>query len=158
MRSKRAKKRLVLPDELYGDHLVTRLINRTMRDGKKSVAQKQIYNTFEQIKEKTKKDPVEIYHQALDNIKPTMEVHSRRVGGAAYQVPAPVKGDRKEALAIRWMIEAARKRSSSQYHTFSEKMTAEILDAFKGEGEAVRKKETSHKMADANKAFAHFRW
>lgn len=158
MRSKRIKKRLVAPDEIYGNRLVARLINQIMKDGKKTIAQKQVYRTLDKIKEKMKEDPLEVLRQATENIKPNMEVRSRRVGGAAYQVPTPVKGERREALAIHWLILAARNRPNSQYHSFSEKLIAEIFDAQKGEGEAIKKKENTHKMAEANKAFAHFRW
>lgn len=159
MRGKRAKKQPIQPDPIYGNRLITRVINRVMKDGKKTIAQKQVYKAIEIIAKKTKsEEPVEIFRQALENIKPNVEVRPRRVGGAAYQVPVPVKGDRREALAIRWLIEAGRKRPNSQYKLFSEKLAAELLDAYKNEGEAIRKKETSHKMADANKAFAHFRW
>lgn len=158
MRSKKVKKRLPLPDEIYGNRLISHLINRVMKDGKKTIAQKQVYRAFDLIKDKVKEDPIEIFRQAVENIKPAMEVRSRRVGGAAYQVPAPVKGERRETLALRWLILAARNRPSTQYHTFAEKLAFEILDAQKGEGEALKKKETTHKMAEANKAFAHFRW
>jgi len=150
---------MIEPDPRYGNRVVARVINRVMQDGKKTIAQKQVYKALELAKKETKvEDATELLRQALDKIKPNMEVKSRRVGGAAYQVPMPVKGDRKEALAIRWLVLSARKRSSSQYHTFAEKLAAELLDALKGEGEAVRKRETTHKMAEANKAFAHFRW
>jgi len=152
------KKRKVAPDPLYQSQLVARLINRMMRSGKKSVAQKQVYRAFDLIKKKIKKEPLEVFGQALENIKPSMEVRPRRVGGAAYQVPMPVKGDRRETLAIRWLIMAARSRPNKEYHFFSEKLAVEILDALKNEGSAVKKKEDIHRMAEANKAFAHFRW
>jgi len=159
MRGKSPQKRLLLPDSLYGNRLITKLINRVMRDGKKAMAQKQVYQAFDLLKEKAKNEEVaEVFRQALENIKPNMEVRSRRVGGAAYQVPTPVKGERRETLAIRWLINSARARANSQYHSFAEKLAAELWDAFHNEGEAIRKKETTHKMADANKAFAHFRW
>lgn len=159
MRGKRFPRQAIEPDPLYGNRVVARLINRVMQAGKKTIAQKQVYRALAIAQEQTKaEDAMELLRQALDSIKPNMEVHSRRVGGAAYQVPIPVKGDRKEALAIRWLVLAARKRSNSQYHSFSEKLAAELVDALKGEGEAVRKRETTQKMADANKAFAHFRW
>lgn len=152
------KSRPVEPDAVYKNKLVTRLINRVMRDGKKSVAQREVYNSFEIIKDKTKGEPLKIFTQALSNIKPQMEVRPRRVGGAAYQVPTPVKGDRKESLAIRWLIFATRSRSNSDYHTFSEKLAAELMDAAKGEGGAVKKRTDVERMAEANRAFAHFRW
>lgn len=157
-RSGPVKKRILPPDPIYNSRLVTRLINRVMKDGKKTVAQKQVYKAFELIAQKTKKNPLEIFTKALDNIKPTMEVRPRRVGGAAYQVPMPVRGDRRESLAIRWLVLYARQRPNSEYHHFYEKLAAEILDAFKNQGGAVKKKEEVHKMAEANKAFAHFRW
>lgn len=152
------KKRILSPDPIYNSRLVSRLINRVMKDGKKSVAQKQVYRAFELISQKTKKNPLEVFSKALENVKPTMEVRPRRVGGAAYQVPMPVRGERREALAIRWLIQYARKRSSTEYHYFYEKLAAEILDAHQNQGGAVKKKEEVHRMAEANKAFAHFRW
>ena len=156
-RSGRVKKRILLSDPIYNSRLVTRLINKVMKQGKKTVAQKLVYKAFEQIK-KEDKDPVEVFKVAVQNIQPQMQVKSRRVGGASYQVPMPVKGDKKIALALKWLILEARKRSNSQYHTFDQKLAAEILDAAKNEGSAVKKKEMIHKTAEANKAFAHFRW
>ena len=129
-----------------------------MKDGKKSVAQHQVYRAFEILEEKTKSDPLVVFNQALENIKPQMEVRPRRIGGAAYQVPMPVRGERQVSLAIRWLILAARARSNREFHTFAEKLAAEILDAAAGTGGAVKKKEDTHRMAEANKAFAHFRW
>ncbi len=155
---KQSKKREAAPDPVFNDKLLGKLINRVMRSGKKLVAQKNIYDTLEKIKEKSKADPLTVFRQAMENIKPMVEVRSRRVGGAAYQVPTPVRGDRKESLAIRWLIIAALKRPSKEYHTFSDKLSAEIMDAFNNTGGAVKKKEDTHRMADANKAFAHFRW
>jgi len=152
------KKRVLKPDPLYQSLLVTRLINRVMRSGKKTVAQRQIYRALDLIKEKTKKNPLEILTQALDNIKPNMEVKPRRVGGASYQVPMPVRGDRKEALAIRWLIQIAKKRPNKEYHHFYEKLAAEVLAAAKKEGGAIQKKQEIERMADANRAFSHFRW
>lgn len=152
------EKREVANDVIFGSKLVTKLINRTMKSGKKSVAQKQIYQAFELVREKTQKDPFLVFNQALENVKPQMEVHSRRIGGAAYQVPTPVRGERKEALAIRWLIKAAKARPSSEFPTFAEKLSAEILDASNNTGGAVKKREDAHRMAEANKAFAHFRW
>ena len=146
------------PDPIYSDILVTKLINRSMKDGKKSVTQKQVYKAFEIVKEKIKEDPDKVFSKALDNIRPTMEVRSRRVGGAAYQVPMAVRGSRRNSLAIRWLVNAARLRSSKEYKTFAEKLAAEILDAIKGDGAAVKKKTDSERMAEANRAFAHFRW
>ena len=158
-RSGRIEKRQLMPDSIYGNRVITRLINRVMKDGKKSVAQKSVYKAIElAASQKKVDDPSELLRQALDNIKPIMEVRSRRVGGAAYQVPVPVKGDRRETLAIRWIVEAARKRSSKDYHSFAEKLSAEILAALNNEGDAIAKRDTTHKAAEANKAFAHFRW
>lgn len=151
-------KKTVAPDAIYQSQVVAKLINRIMKDGKKSVAQKQIYQTFDLIGQKTKKDPVEVFSQALENIKPAMEVRSRRVGGAAYQVPTPVRGERKESLAIRWLIQFARQRPSKEYHHFYEKLAAEIMDAQQNLGGAVKKRQDLYKMAEANKAFSHFRW
>lgn len=152
------KKRILPPDPLYKSQLVTRLINHVMKQGKKGVAQKHVYQAFDWIKEKTKKDPLEVFHQAVENVKPSMEVRPRRVGGAAYQVPMPVKGTRRESLAIRWLILAARARSNKEYHHFWEKLAAELFDASQKAGGAVEKKKEVHRMAEANRAFAHFRW
>jgi small subunit ribosomal protein S7 len=158
-RSGRIKKRLLQPDPLYGNRLITRLINNVMQDGKKTIAQKQVYKSMEIAGAQLKReDPVEIVREALDNIKPIMEVRSRRVGGATYQVPMPVKGDRREALAIRWLINAARQRPNSEYHSFAEKLAAEFVAALNNEGAAIKKRNDTHRAAEANKAFAHFRW
>lgn len=154
----RPRPKKTLPDPIYKNRVVAKLINRSMRDGKKSVAQKQVYEAFDMIKEKTNDDPIKIFSRALENIKPSMEVRPRRVGGAAYQVPMPVRGPRKESLGIRWLIASARAKSNSEYHTFAEKLAAEILDAANGEGGAVKKKTDMERMAEANRAFAHFRW
>lgn len=152
-----AKLKEVKPDIVYKNRFVTRLINRSMLDGKKSVAEKQVYKAFEIIKGKGE-DPIKVFSQALDNIRPNMEVRARRVGGAAYQIPIPVRGPRKESLAIRWLINFARSRSNSDYHTFAEKLAAEITDAANGEGGAIKKKQEMERMAEANRAFSHFRW
>jgi small subunit ribosomal protein S7 len=152
------KSRKIEKDPIYGDLLVTKLINRSMKDGKKSVVQREIYRAFEMIAEKTKEDPVQVFLQALNNIKPTMEVRPRRVGGAAYQVPMPVRGGRQESLAIRWLIEAARSRPNSEFHTYADKIAVEIIEASKGEGLAVKKRQEVEHIAEANRAFAHFRW
>ena len=151
------KIRLTQPDPIYKNRLVTKLVNRAMHDGKKSVAEKEVYGAFLIIKEKVG-DPVKVFTDALDNIKPSMEVRPRRVGGAAYQVPAVVRGPRKESLAIRWLITAAGAKSNSEFHTFAEKLASEIIDAAKGEGTAVKKRQEMEKIAEANRAFAHFRW
>lgn len=157
-RSGRVSKRTIPPDPVYHNRLVTRLINRVMRDGKKSIAQKNVYQAFEKIEKDSKTKPLEIFRQAVENIKPNLEVRPRRIGGAAYQVPIPVRGDRKEALAIRWLIQAAQNRSNKEYRRFDLKLAAEITAAAKGEGGAVQKKKDTHRLAEANKAFAHFRW
>jgi len=157
-RSKRAKRRLPPQDPIYNNRLVGRLINRIMKDGKKTIAQKHVYKTLKIIKDKTKEDPLNSLRQAIDKIKPSMEVRPRRVGGTVYQVPMPVKGDRRESLAIRWLVLASRKQPNKKYHTFSEKLAAEVLDSIKGEGGAIKKKQDAHRMAEANKAFAHFKW
>lgn len=158
MRAKSAPHRSILPDPVYNSTQITKLINRVMKEGKKSVAQKQVYGAMKVIEDKTKQNPLEVFETAIKNITPQVEVRSRRVGGAAYQVPMPVRGARGFALAIRWLVNEATKRSNSEYHTFSEKLAAELLDALQNQGGAIQKKLTSHKMADANKAFAHFRW
>ncbi|HEX6976977.1 MAG TPA: 30S ribosomal protein S7 [Patescibacteria group bacterium] len=145
-------------DPIYKDRMVTKLIGRAMKDGKKSVIQKEVYKGFEIIKEKTKEDPMVVFAQALENIKPTMEVRARRIGGAAYQVPMQVRGVRRESLAIRWLVENSRKRSNSEFRTYAEKLAAEIMDAAKGEGAAVKKKADMERSAEANKAFSHFKW
>lgn len=149
--------RQITPDPLFGNKLVENLINRTMRDGKKDVARRQVYGAFEKIKEQGK-DPLKTFIGALENVKPTMEVRPRRVGGAAYQVPMPVKGPRRESLAIRWLIFAAQARPNSQYKTFADKLSAEILDAVEGKGGAVAKRAEVERIAEANRAFSHFRW
>jgi small subunit ribosomal protein S7 len=151
------KIRSVEPDPIYKNKIVTKLINRAMLDGKKSVAQKEVYKAFQIISEKGE-DPVKVFTQALDNIKPSMEVRPRRVGGAAYQVPMAVRGPRKDSLAIRWLIASARAKSNSEFHTFAEKLAIEIMDAAKGEGASVKKRQEVERVAEANRAFAHFRW
>ena len=158
MRSKTAKKRIVQKDPIYQSRQVARIINRSMRDGKKTIAEKHVYGAMDLIKQKTKKDPLEVLEAALKNITPQMEVRSRRVGGAAYQVPMPVRPQRGSSLAVRWLILEAQKRPNKDYHTYKEKLAAEVIDAYNNEGGAIQRKITSRKMADANKAFAHFRW
>lgn len=158
MRGKRAPKRTIAPDEIYRSRIVARLINRVMRQGKKTIAQKHVYQAFDLVEKETKKNPLEVFQQALENIKPKMEVRPRRVGGASYQVPMPVKGDRRESLAIRWLIQAAQSRSNKEYHHFYQKLAAELMDAANKQGGAVAKRQEVHKIAEANKAFAHFRW
>ncbi len=155
MRKRRATKRDVLPDALYKSKVVTKLINQIMKDGKKGTAQRIVYDAFEIIKEKTKEEPMNIFEKAMENIKPALEVKSRRVGGANYQVPVEVKADRAQALAFRWLAQYARLRSG---HSMAENLANEIIDASNGIGASVKKKEDTHKMAEANKALAHYRW
>lgn len=157
-RAGKNKKRLASPDPIYQSRLVARLINRVMRQGKKSIAQKQVYRTFDLVGKQTEEEPLEVYRKALENIKPTMEVRSRRVGGASYQVPVPVRGDRREALAVRWLIQAARVSRGKEVKTFYQGLASEIVAAYRNEGKAIEKKQQIHKMAEANRAFAHFRW
>ena len=150
-----AEKREILPDAKFGDKVLTKFMNNLMVDGKKSIAERIVYNAFDRVEEKLKKSPVEVFHECLDNIKPSVEVHSRRVGGATYQVPVEVRPERREALAIRWLIEASKKRNE---HTMEERLAGELVDGVQGRGSAVKKREDTHKMADANKAFSHYRW
>ncbi|MBP9687300.1 30S ribosomal protein S7 [Candidatus Woesebacteria bacterium] len=158
MRGKQSKPRELNADPVYGSSLVTKLVNRAMYDGKKSVAQKEVYQAFKIMAEKTGEEALSVFEKALGNIKPVMEVRARRIGGAAYQVPMSVRGRRQETLAIRWLIEAARAKSNSEFHTFAEKLASEVLDALNNEGGAMKKRTEVEKVADANKAFAHFRW
>lgn len=155
MRKKRAVKRDVLKDPLYDSKVVTKLINTIMIDGKRGVAQKIVYNAFDMVKEKTNQDAMEVFGKAMENIKPSLEVKSRRVGGANYQVPVEVRGDRSQALALRWLVTASRNRGG---HTMALNLANEIMDAANGTGAAVKKREDTHRMAEANKAFAHYRW
>ena len=155
MRKRRAVKRDVLADPMYNSKLVTKLINQIMQDGKKGTAQKILYSAFDIVKEKTNQDPMEVFEKAMENIKPALEVKSRRVGGANYQVPIEVKDDRSQALALRWLVQYARLRGG---HTMAENLANEIIDASNETGAAVKKREDTHKMAEANKAFAHYRW
>jgi small subunit ribosomal protein S7 len=150
-----AEKREVLPDAKFGDRILTKFMNNLMIDGKKSVAESIVYNAFDRVEDKLKRAPVEVFHEALDNIKPSVEVRSRRVGGATYQVPVEVRPERREALAIRWLIKASRSRNEK---TMEERLAGELVDAVNGRGTAVKKREDTHKMADANKAFSHYRW
>ena len=155
MRKRRAVKRDVLPDALYKSKVVTKLINQIMFDGKKGTAQRIVYDAFEMIKEKTGEDAMTVFEKAMKNIKPALEVKSRRVGGANYQVPVEVRADRAQALAFRWLAQYARLRSG---HSMAENLANEIIDASNGTGASVKKREDTHKMAEANKAFAHYRW
>ena len=155
MRKRRAVKRDVLPDPIYKSKVVTKLINRIMLDGKKGVAEKILYNAFDQIKEKTGQDPVSVFEKALENIKPQLEVKSKRVGGSNYQVPVEVSETRSQTLGLRWLVNYARLRGG---HTMADNLADEIIDASNGTGNAVKKREDTHRMAEANKAFAHYRW
>ncbi len=150
-----ATKREVLPDPRFGDKLVTKFTNGLMYDGKRSVAERTVYAALDVIQKKTGQDPLKLFHDALENVKPSVEVRSRRVGGATYQVPVEVRYDRQQALAIRWIVEIARKRSEN---TMTDRLSAELLDAANNRGAAVKKREDTHRMADANKAFSHYRW
>ena len=155
MRKRRAVKRDVLPDSLYKSKVVTKLINQIMRDGKKGTAQKIVYEAFDIIKTKTGEEPMKVFEKAMENIKPALEVKSRRVGGANYQVPVEVKAGRAQTLAFRWLAQYARLRGG---HSMAENLANEISDASNGIGDSVKNKEDTHKMAEANKAFAHYRW
>ena len=155
MRKRRAVKRDVLADPIYNSKLVTKLINNMMIDGKKGKAQTILYNAFDMIKEKTGKEPMEVLEQAMENVMPSLEVKSRRVGGANYQVPIEVKADRRQALGLRWIIQYARLRGG---HSMSENLANELIDASNNTGAVVKKREDTHRMAEANKAFAHYRW
>ena len=155
MRKRRAVKRDVLTDALYNSKLVTKLINQVMIDGKKGTAEKIVYDAFDMIKEKTGEEAIDVFTKAMENLKPALEVKSRRVGGANYQVPVEVKPDRARALSLRWLINASRARGG---HSMSENLANELIDASNGTGAAVKKREDTHKMAEANKAFAHYRW
>ena len=155
MRKRQAVKRDVLPDPIYKSKVVTKLINQIMNDGKKGTAQKILYGAFDMVKEKTGEDAMVVFEKAMNNIKPALEVKSRRVGGSNYQVPVEVKPERAQALAFRWLINYARLRSG---HSMAENLANEIIDASNGLGASVKKKDDTHKMAEANKAFAHYKW
>ena len=150
-----AEKRNVLPDAKYGDKVVAKFINNIMEDGKKAVAEKIVYSAFDVISSKTKQDPLPVFLEAIENVKPVVEVRSRRVGGATYQVPCEVRADRRQALSIRWIIAAAQKRSEN---TMTDRIAGELLDAYANKGAAVKKREDTHKMAEANKAFSHYKF
>ncbi len=154
-RKKSSSKKNILTDAKYKSTIIPKLINSLMYDGKKTIAEKIVYDAIEKIKSKSKDEPITIFNQAITNIKPTVEVRSRRVGGATYQVPVEVKSKRSQALAIRWLIDASRKRKDKK---MSDKIFNEIYDAYQNRGSAIKKKEDTHKMAESNKAFAHFRW
>ena len=155
MRKRRAEKRDVLADPIYNSKLVTKLINRLMIDGKKGTAQTILYDAFDIVKEKTNQEAMEVFNKAMENIRPSLEVKSRRVGGANYQVPIEVKPDRAQALSLRWLVQYARLRGG---HSMAENLANEIINASNGVGASVKKREDTHRMAEANKAFAHYRW
>ena len=154
-RKNKPPKRIFYPDAKYGSTILAKFTNFIMYDGKKSVAEKIIYDALEKIKEKTKQDPIKIFNDAINNIRPNLEVRSRRVGGATYQVPVEVKIKRSQTLALRWLLEASRKRKNKD---MSDKLFNELMDASQNKGPAIRKREETHKMAESNKAFAHYRW
>ena len=154
-RKNSAHKRNFSPDSRYGSLVLSKFINFIMYDGKKTSAEKIIYTAFDQIKKKTKEDPIKIFNDAINNIRPNLEVRSRRVGGATYQVPVEVKTSRSQTLALRWLLEASRKRKNK---TMADKLSNELMDASQNKGAAIKKREDTHKMAESNKAFAHFRW
>jgi len=154
-RKKTQPKKVVIPDPIFKSTIIPKLINSIMYDGKKVVAEKIVYEAIEKIKSKTKEEPINVFNEAINNIKPTVEVRSRRVGGATYQVPVEVKNKRAQALAIRWLVDASRKRKDKH---MSDKIFNELYDAYEKKGSAVKKREDVHKMAESNKAFAHFRW
>lgn len=157
MRHAKITKRKTEPDQLYSSILVAKFINNLMRDGKKTVAEKVVYGAFDLLKAKGL-DPLDTFQKVLDEVSPKVEIKARRIGGANYQVPVEVKGDRKYAVAIRWILEAASARPNKEYHTMSEKLVAEFLDALEGKGESIKKRDNTHRQAEANRAFAHFRW
>lgn len=154
-RRHRAEKREINPDPKFGDLVVSKFMNSLMKDGKKSSAEGIVYGAFDIIEDRTKQDPITVFHGALENVRPAVEVRSRRVGGATYQVPVEVRTERQQALAIRWLIEAARKRGEQ---TMIGRLSGELMDALNGRGQAVKKREDTHRMADANRAFSHYRW
>jgi len=154
-RKKKAPKRIFYPDPKYGSVVLAKFINFTMYDGKKTTSEKIIYDALEKIKNKTKEDPIKIFDEAIGNIRPNLEVRSRRVGGATYQVPQEVKTKRSQTLALRWLLEASRKRKNK---TMSDKLFNELMDASQNKGSAIKKREDTHRMAESNKAFAHYRW
>ncbi len=154
-RRHRADKREIIPDPKFGDNVLTKFMNSIMKEGKKSAAERIVYGALDQMEGKVKQNPIELFHQALQNVMPAVEVRSRRVGGATYQVPVEVRLDRRQALAIRWIISAARGRNEN---TMVERLSGELLDAVNNRGTAVKKREDTHRMAEANRAFSHYRW
>jgi small subunit ribosomal protein S7 len=154
-RRRRPEKRIILPDPRYGDLILSKFMNSVMLDGKKAVAEGIVYTAMETVEARAKRDPIGVFHDALNNVKPGIEVRSRRVGGATYQVPVEVRSERSQALAIRWLITAARNRSE---HTMAARLSGELMDAANNRGNAVKKREDTHRMAEANRAFSHYRW
>jgi len=154
-RRHRAEKREVLPDPKFGDIVLTKFMNAIMLDGKKSTAERIVYGALDIVEDKARTEPMRVFHDALENIKPSVEVRSRRVGGATYQIPVEVRNERKQALAVRWLVSASRSRNEN---TMRERLAAELLDAANNRGSAVKKREDTHKMAEANRAFSHYRW
>jgi len=154
-RRRAAEKRTILPDHKFKDLILAKFMNRIMKDGKKSVSEKIVYGAFDIVSKKTDKSPIEYFHDALNNVKPSLEVRSRRVGGATYQVPMEVRPRRAQALAMKWIVESAIKRNEK---TMRERVASEIMDAFNNKGNSVKKREETHRMAEANRAFSHFRW
>ena len=154
-RRHRAEKREVLPDPKFGDLVLSKFMNQIMVDGKKSTAERIVYGALDIVEDRLKRDPIELFHDSLDNVSPAVEVRSRRVGGATYQVPVEVRPERRQALAIRWLVAAARARNEN---TMRERLAGELLDAANGRGNAVKKREDTHRMAEANRAFSHYRW
>ena len=154
-RRRAAEKREVLPDPVYGDPIVSKFINSVMYEGKRSVAERILYGAFDRMRQRSGRDPLEMFHDALQNVRPPLEVRSRRVAGATYQVPVEVRPERRQTLAIRWLIDTARKRSE---RTMTDRLAAELMDAANGRGAAVKKREDTLRMAEANRAFSHYRW
>ena len=157
MRHAKVVKRQTNPDEVYNSALVAKFINNVMQDGKKTIAQKLVYGALDILKEKGM-DPLDTFDKVLNSVAPKVEIKARRIGGANYQVPVEVRGERKYAVAMRWILEAATSRPNKEFHSFSEKLVAEFMDALEGKGEAIKKRDNTHRQAEANKAFAHFRW
>ena len=154
-RRRHIEKREVLPDAKFGDRMLTKFMNNLMKDGKKSGAEAIVYNALDRVETRLRREPVDVFHEALGNVKPSVEVRSRRVGGSTYQIPVEVRPERRDALAVRWLISAARKRNE---HTMEERLAGELMDAVNLRGAAVKRREDTHKMAEANKAFSHYRW
>jgi len=157
MRHSKVQKRQTAPDKIHSNVMVAKLINYIMEDGKKTIAEKNVYGSFEVLK-KAEQEPIDIFERAVQNVGPKVEVKARRIGGANFQVPTEVRHDRRLSLALRWIVDAARKRSNKEFHSFSEKLAAELTAAANNEGEAIRKRDVAIKQAEANKAFSHFRW